>query len=402
MAINGHALRDVIDYRFYGAEERLALEIDRGGDRLALSAERRYGEELGLRFAEDLFDGLRRCSNRCEFCFVDQMPPGLRTSLYVKDDDYRYSFLHGNFITLTNWREEDWQRVAEQRLTPLYISVHATDDELRRQLLCNPEAPAILPQLRRLSAMGIEMHAQIVVIPDMNDGSPLEQASRDLVSLYPAVKSIGVVPVGLTRYHKGNVRLLSTEEERRTLELVGSLQGENLRRLGSRVVYAADELYLRVGWAVPPAEAYEGFPQLENGIGLVRQLLDDWGRMSERDFEFQKPRRGTAVCGTLISPILCGILRQLSDKGALDVQLKVVTNEFFGPTVTVSGLLTARDVLGALEGEDLREAVFLPRSMLDSEARLTLDGSTVPELRRALRVPVVVAGRLDELAGWCV
>jgi putative radical SAM enzyme (TIGR03279 family) len=396
-AINGHVLRDVIDYRFYGAEERLELEIKRDGARLSISGERRYGEEFGLRFAEDLFDGLRHCANRCEFCFLDQMPPGLRASLYVKDDDYRYSFLHGNFITLTNWREEDWTRVAEQRLSPLYISVHSTDDGLRRELLCNPEAPAILPQLQRLSAAGIDMHTQIVVISGKNDGTRLERTARDLVSLHPAVKSVGVVPVGLTRYHRGNVRLLSHDEEQRILELVDSLQEENLRRVGSRVVYAADEIYLRLDRAVPLAGAYEGFPQLENGIGLVRQLLDEWQRLWERGFRTRGPRRGTAVCGTLISSILGDIVQQLEAESGLNVQMKVVANQFFGPTVTVSGLLTARDVLAALEGEDLGEVVFLPRSMFDSEGVRTLDGASVQEMHRRLRVPVHPIAGLEQI-----
>jgi putative radical SAM enzyme (TIGR03279 family) len=397
LAINGHRVRDIIDYRFYGADERLELEIERDGKRLAFAADREYGEEFGLRFAEDVFDGIRRCVNRCEFCFVDQMPPGLRAPLYVKDDDYRYSFLHGNFITLSNWREEDWTRIAEQHLSPLYISVHSTDGAVRGELLCNPQAPEILPQLRRLAALGIAVHAQVVVIPGKNDGGRLEHTIRDLSSLHPAVQSIGVVPVGLTKYHSRNVRLLSTEEERLVLQTVQAWQEDNMRKRGSRVVYASDELYLRAGYAVPLSEEYEGFPQLENGIGLVRQLIDGWRELSEGGFELIAPRRGTAVCGTLVAPVLSGLLRELGAESGLDVELRPVTNEFFGPMVSVSGLLTAADVLAALENQDLPEVVFLPRSMFGAQGRLTLDGATVDEITVRLGVPVIPVTELDEV-----
>ncbi|MDH4208312.1 MAG: DUF512 domain-containing protein, partial [Anaerolineae bacterium] len=368
--------------------------------RLALDVQREYGEDFGLVFAEDVFDGLRRCANRCEFCFVDQMPLGLRASLYVKDDDYRYSFLHGNFVTLTNWSEGDWARVAEQHLSPLYVSVHATDDALRRQLLCNPAAPEILPQLRRLAALGIEIHTQIVVTPGLNDGAQLEHTMRDLAELHPAVQSIGVVPVGLTRYHKGGLRALTAEEERTILGSVTCIQEENLRTLGSRLVYAADEFYLRTGRAVPEAAAYEEFPQLENGIGLVRQLLDEGCSLLERAIEPVRMGRGTVVCGTLIAPVLGSLVGRISEQTGLDLELTVVANEFFGPTVTVSGLLTARDVLGALRGKDLGEAVFLPGSMFDSQGHLTLDGVTVNELQHPLGVPVVPAAGLGEILDY--
>jgi len=180
IAINGHILRDVVDYYYYGADEELEVEMERAGERLALHVQREYGEELGLEFAEDVFDGIRRCGNRCFFCFVNQMPPGMRQSLYIKDDDYRYSFLHGNFITLSNWTEDDWERVAEQHLSPLYISVHTTDPELRRRMFANPRLPDIGRQLRRLAQLGIEMHTQIVVLPGLNDGAQLDHTLDEL------------------------------------------------------------------------------------------------------------------------------------------------------------------------------------------------------------------------------
>ena len=403
MAINGHVLRDVIDYYFYAAEERLELEIERAGTRLALALNRGYGEELGVRFAEDVFDGLRRCSNKCSFCFVDHLPPGLRPSLYVKDDDYRYSFLHGNFITLSNWTEDDWERVAEQHLSPLYVSVHATDPETRNQLLCNPGAPDMGQQLQRLAGMGIEMHTQIVAMPGLNDGEQLEQTVRDLTALHPAVASIGVVPVGLTKYQTGDIRLLTPDEERTIVDSIILWQKENRRELGVGVVYPSDELYLRTGHSVPPAQEYDGFPQLENGIGLVRHLLDEWDTLGRERARSRLSGRGTLVCGTLIAPTLDRICRALKEGAGLDISTMPVTNDFLGATVTVSGLLTGRDVAHAPGGRDLGDAVFAPRAMFESQGQVTLDQVTKQDMEASLEVPVVVASSigavLDHFAG---
>lgn len=400
VAINGHDLRDVIDYRFYAAEERLEFEIERAGNRLALLLERGYGEELGLRFTQDVFDGLRRCSNRCSFCFVRQMPPGLRRSLYVKDDDYRYSFLHGNFITLSNWTEEDWERVAEQHLSPLYVSVHATDPKTRRQLLCNPHVPDILPQLKRLAEMGIEMHTQIVVTPGLNDGEQLERTVRDLLALHPAVASIGVVPVGLTKYHAADVRPLAPDEEQDIMDLIVPWQQENRRGVGVGIVYPSDELYLRTGYPIPPAEEYDGFPQLENGIGLVREFLDEWEESKRISSTQARSGAATVVCGSLIAPLIGDVCRDLKDRNGVDITVVPVVNEFFGATVTVSGLLTGGDVMGALAGRGLGEVVFLPRAMFEAEGRLTLDGKSMKEIEASLDVCVVAASGIGEMLEW--
>jgi putative radical SAM enzyme (TIGR03279 family) len=398
VSINSYALRDVIDYHFYAAEERLEIEIERAGKRLVLVAEREYGEDFGVGFAEDVFDGIRRCGNRCEFCFVDQMPPGLRSSLYVKDDDYRYSFLHGNFITLSNWSEEDWERVAEQHLSPLYVSVHATDHEVRQRLMCNPRLPDVREQLRRLTGMGVEVHTQIVVVPGVNDGQHLDRTVDDLTELFPGVRSIGVVPVGLTRYHSGEVRLLTDEEVGAVLGQVLPRQQENRRRLGVGLVYPSDELFLRAGYAIPTAEEYDGFPQLENGIGLARELLDDWEERKLKGL----PRTGgtgTVVCGTLAARLLSRLVQELSERIGVQIVVRPVENRFFGASVTVSGLLTGRDVMDALAGEELGEVVFVPRAMLDSAGRVTLDDVTTAEMEASLGAPVVRASTLGEVAG---
>jgi putative radical SAM enzyme (TIGR03279 family) len=399
LSINGHVLRDVLDYYFYAADERLEIEMKRAGKRLVLATDREYGEEFGVEFAEDVFDGIRRCGNRCEFCFVDQMPPGLRSSLYVKDDDYRYSFLYGNFITLSNWSEEDWERVAEQHLSPLYVSVHATDPEVRQRLMCNPRLPDIGEQLRRLTGMGIEVHTQIVVVPGVNDGQHLDRTVEDLTALFPGVRSIGVVPVGLTRYHSQGVRLLTEKEVRAVLGQVLPRQQENRRRLGVGLVYPSDELYLRAGYPIPTADEYDGFPQLENGIGLVRELLDDWEELKRRGAR-RTTGKSTLVCGTLIAPLMAQITGDLSQRLGVEITVRPVENRFLGASVTVSGLLSGRDVMDALEGQQPGEVVLLPRAMFDAAGRATLDDVTATEMEASLDVPVVQGSSMQEIADF--
>ncbi len=398
VSINGHLLRDVIDYHYYGADEELDLEIERAGKRLAFHVQRRYGEEFGLEFTRDIFDDIRRCNNRCAFCFVDQMPPGMRRSLYLKDDDYRYSFLHGNFITLCNWTDEDWERVAEQHLSPLYISVHATDLELRRRLFGNARLPDIRAQLRRLGQLGIEMHTQIVVLPGLNDGARLEQTVDDLTSLYPAVRSIGVVPLGLTKYHRAGLRLLTTQEEQAIMEQMVPRQAENRRRLGLALVYPSDELYLRTGIPVPPAREYNGFPQLENGIGLVRQMLDEWVKIKAGGVVSQEGS-AVAVCGTLIGPLLDRLVQEVSHLTKLDISIASVENAFFGPSVTVSGLLMGQDVVEAVGDRDVTDMVVLPRTMFDARGEVTLDDLTLEQMESDLGVAVRVASSIAEMMG---
>jgi len=278
LSINGHILRDVIDYRFYGAEEELELVVERGGERIVYEVERGYDQDLGIEFAEPTFDGLRLCNNRCEFCFFKGMPPGMRRSLYIKDDDYRYSFLFGNYITLTNLTEDDWGRLAEQRLSPLYVSVHATDLALRRCILGNTAAPDVIEQLKWLGSLGIQVHAQIVLIPGLNDGQYVTRTVADLATHYPTVQSIAVVPLGLTKYHRCPLRLYAPEEAKAIIAHISAWQREYRDHQGLNLVYASDEWYLLAGLEVPPAEEYDGFPQLENGVGLTRAGLRDVDR----------------------------------------------------------------------------------------------------------------------------
>jgi putative radical SAM enzyme (TIGR03279 family) len=367
VAINGRGLRDIIDVQFYAAEETLELLVERHGQRIQIAVHRDYEEELGLSFVNPTFDvDIRRCANNCDFCFAKQNAQGMRRSLYIKDDDYRYSFLFGNFVTLTNLTEDDWARLEEQRLSPLYVSVHATDPGLRRRFLGRSNAPNVMDQLLRLANLGIEIHTQVVLVPDLNDGERVARTIADLTSLFRRpVVSVGVVPIGLTKYHRGRCRTYTPDESKVILDQLERWGVENREQRGCGLVYPSDEWYLVAGWEVPPAEAYDGYPQVENGIGMVRQLLDEWAEARAGPPALH-PRSATLVCGTLIAPVMNRIVEELGQLTGVDLRLVPVVNQFFGPVTTVSGLLTGADVVAALQDQPLGDVVLLPKAMFTS------------------------------------
>ncbi len=396
LAVNGHPLRDVIDFNFYAAEEELEILGEREGRPFVVRTVRSYGEEWGLEFEEPVFDGIRRCTNNCDFCFVNQLPRGLRPSLYIKDDDYRYSFLFGNFITLTNLTEEDWERLAEQRLSPLYVSVHATDLNLRRELLGNPRAPDVLEQIRRLGELGIAVHAQVVLIPGRNDGAHLERTIEDLSALYPIVQSIAVVPVGVTKFCPSGLRPYTRAEAEAIVSTVLGYQRRFRRSLKRGLVYLSDEWYFMTGQPFPPAREYDGFPQLENGVGISRLFLDEW----EKHKRSLPPLRlkGVAVCGTMPFPLVKEVAGEFNELTGSQIEVVAVENHLFGPTVTVSGLMSGRDVLEALRGWTGNGLVLIPRVMLDAEGIVTLDDLTLEDLRGELGAEVLAVSHFHELA----
>ncbi len=403
ISINGHRLRDVIDYRFYGAEEELEVVLQRDGERIVYEIERGYDEELGVKFTQPTFDGLRRCTNRCQFCFINGLPPGMRPPLYIKDDDYRYSFLFGNFITLTNLTDDDWERLVEQRLSPLYISVHTSDHALRRRIL-GCDIPDIMDQLRRLASLGIQIHTQIVLIPGLNDGPALARTVSDLAALHPAIHSIAIVPVGLTRYHRGGYRPYNPQEAGPLIDRISGWQRSYRRQHGLNLVYASDEWYLLAGRDVPPADDYDGFPQLENGVGLTRLWLDGWDEVSSTHPSCgscipaaRGKRKVTLVCGTLIAPIMREIGAELADLSGASVEVTPVVNRFFGPTVTVSGLLTGGDVIEALRDRNAGDLVLLSRAMLDEAGKVTLDDLSPSDIESALNVSVKIVDTPEAL-----
>jgi putative radical SAM enzyme (TIGR03279 family) len=383
-SIDDRPVRDVIDVRFYAAEERLTLRVRRQGrGAFTIKAERRYDEPLGLAFEQPTFDGIRRCANRCEFCFVTQMPPRLRRSLYVKDDDYRYSFLFGSYVTLTGLEEADWQRIGEQHLSPLYVSVHATDLDLRRRILHRADAADVMDQLGRLIDLEIEVHTQIVVIPGLNDGRHLDRSIDALVELYPGVRSLSVVPVGLTRFHEGGCRVPTDAEMREVFRQVSAWQARLRAQIGVGFVYLSDEWYLRLGKDVPPLAAYDGLDLAENGVGLTRQFLETLGRGAGPRTEDHGSR--TLVTGTLFAPVLQRVMA-----GSAAVDVVSIANDFFGDTVTVAGLLTGQDVVGQLRGQDLGDVVVRPPAMFGGPEGQSLDEMWPPAIGEALEREVVV------------
>ncbi|MEA3377773.1 MAG: DUF512 domain-containing protein [Chloroflexota bacterium] len=389
LSINGHHLRDIIDVRYYGSEPFLRLEVRRDGDVHLLEVQRRYREPLGLEFHQALFNGVRRCNNHCEFCFVAQMPRGLRPSLYVRDDDYRHSFLFGSYVTLSNLTEGDWRRIDQQRLSPLYVSVHATELDLRRRFLGNPHAPDVMVQLRRLAQMGILVHTQIVVWPGVNDGIHLDRSISDLAGLYPAVRSLSIVPIGVTRYHRFDCRLHTDAEMQAVLERVSARQGRLRERLGVTFAYLSDEWYLRLGEDVPAAEHYDDLDLTENGVGLVRRFLTDQKPgLKSRLSSLASP---TIVTGTLFAPLL------RSAVAGLPADVVSVVNRFFGASVTVAGLLTAEDVIAQLKEWGPDGVVLLPPAMFAGPEGQSLDGMWPADVEEVLGRPVAVGDMPDRV-----
>jgi putative radical SAM enzyme (TIGR03279 family) len=396
IAINGQAVQDIFDYYLSLPEPRVDLEIDGPRGRRTVSIRKEPGEDVGLVFGPESFDGLRRCCNRCLFCFIDQLPSGLRPSLYVKDDDYRQSVLTGTYITLTNLTKEDWERILGLHLSPLYVSVHTVDPRRRAYLLGSRKAGEIREQLARLAAAGIEMHCQVVLCRQLNDGAYLEETLEYLSSLWPSVASIAVVPVGLTKYRQYLFPLhpFDRESSRRVLNQVARWQEQLRRRLGTRLVFAADEFYLLAGRPFPPAEEYEGFPQLENGVGVARLFMEEWQREVRRlPGKSESSRLALIVTGKAGYRVLSPLLAQLRARWRnARIELLGLDSRFFGPYITISGLLTGSDICWGLKPRLARlrreqAAVLLPNVAL-RENREFLDGYTLESVRRELSLPV--------------
>lgn len=393
LAVNGQCLKDIIDLSFALAEEEIELLIENGeGEREIIAFDKEPDEELGVEFESAVFDGIRRCGNRCCFCFVDQVAPGMRASLSVKDDDYRMSFLYGNFVTMTNFREEDFARIQRLHLSPLFISVHATDGDLRVKMLGSKRAGDIMRQLRRLGDMGVGFHTQIVLCPGVNDGTALEKTLADLCALRPSALSAAIVPAGLTRYREGlyPLRKFTKEEAASVILQVGKWQERSLAQTGSPFVYLGDEFYFMAGIPIPPAAHYGSFPQLENGIGLTRNFIMEWE--NEKVSASARPARLDVVCGKTAGPVIESLTQTL-DLAQVFVRTVAVENHFFGEDITVTGLLTGQDILAKLkEAGGPRTGVIIPRAALRAGEAVFLDDMPLAALQSALQVPIQVAG----------
>lgn len=407
LAINGQPCEDVIDVQYYSAEEWLELRLRRDGREIILAGERRYDQPLGIEFAHPTFDiDIRRCNNLCEFCFVLQMAPRMRRTLYIKDDDYRYSFLFGHFVTLTNLRGRDWERILEQHLSPLYVSVHATDLELRRHCLRNPNAPNIMTQLRELAAHNFEVHTQLVITPNVNDGEHMARSVRDLATLYPSVKSISVVPVGLTKYHRYGLETNSKDHANAVLDACEAWQRQFRPQFGVGFVYPTDEWYLVAGRPLPPLSAYDDLALHENGLGMVRGFLDEWDQVRRREVphlsaEKLRAKHITLATAALFAPTLQRAAAELAASSELSLHVQPITNRRLGEGITVAGLLTAEDVIGQLlplkEAAALGDLVVLPRIMFDHPEGVALDDQSPLDVARALGVPVALADWMGDV-----
>jgi putative radical SAM enzyme (TIGR03279 family) len=431
VAIGGQRLRDAVDFQFLAADEIIEVEAVRGGRTTIYEIEKDPDEDLGIDFQDAAFDGVRQCNNKCFFCFLKGNPKGMRKTLYVKDDDYRLSFFHGNFVTLTNLTEDDWSRLEEQRLSPLNVSVHATDLDLRRYLLGNANAPDVIKQLQRLGKIGIQAHTQVVLCPGVNDGAALDRTIADLAALYPTVQTISIVPVGATETaeeriapgaHANEITGISAAYARSIVEQARPHQRQLRRERGATVVHLADEFYLTAGLALPSAAHYDGFGQYENGIGMSRSLVDDWSRAKRRESlsTLKLGSRGlvresggangrqtrspgapigsmTWVCGTLVAALLGELALDFTAHTGVAVDVVPIENRFFGPRVNVAGLLVAADIESQLCGHDPGDLVVLPRYTLDYTGARFLDDVAPDEMQSRLGVPIAFASRLSEV-----
>jgi putative radical SAM enzyme (TIGR03279 family) len=391
-AINGAPLRDAIDFHFHAGDEELDVAYVRA-DRAGRARVVREGSDLGLTLEPPRPADIATCANKCVFCFIHQLPRGMRRSLYVKDDDFRLSFLHGNYITLTDLSEAELARIETQRLSPLYVSVHATDPEVRHRLLGQPRVRRdVLPVMERLARAGIAMHAQIVLVPGWNDGAILERSVRELSALHPGVVTTAVVPVGLTRHRERlpALRAVTEAESRALVTVVEGWQRTFRRALGTRFVWAADELYLQAGAPLPAARAYEGFAVAEDGIGLVRRFTDGLARAAARlPAALPRPRAVTVVTGEMFAPSLSRLVDGLAVAG-LRCHVAPVANEWFGRGIGVAGLLTGQDIERQLSGTDLGHEVLVPAAAVRDGEGVFLDDQTPEDLARALGTPVRV------------
>jgi putative radical SAM enzyme (TIGR03279 family) len=388
-AVNGHPLRDIIDYNFFSAEEELTLEIVKeDGEVWEVEIERGADEPLGLIFPAPL---PFKCGNKCVFCFVHQLPPGLRSPLYVKDEDYRLSFLYGNYVTLANIGRKEIARIKEQRLSPLYISVHATDAPLREKLLGKTGIIPVMEIMEELAASRITMHTQVVLCPGLNDGEDLERTVADLTRLRPWVSSLAIVPVGLTR-HRRRLPSLKPVTKLYAAAFVATWQPQAAslaENLGGPFLFLADEFYIKAGIPFPPLDAYGDLPQLENGVGMIPLFLAQAAKVIGQAKRL-KPGSATVVTGASPYRFLAAFLKDLSRKTGVDLRPVAVRNLLFGASVTVTGLVSGRDIIAGLKGRELGDVVLIPDVILKEGEGLFLDDMTVDEIEEELGVRVVV------------
>lgn len=393
LSLNGNPIADVLDYRFYLVTRHLELTLLRGTEEMKVLIRKGEYDDIGLNFETPLMDRKHSCRNGCIFCFIDQLPKGLRDTLYFKDDDSRLSFLHGNYITLTNTTDRDIDRMIKMRFSPINISVHTTNPDLRVRMMKNKRAGEVLSYLDRLAAAGLNLQGQIVLCRGINDGEELMRSMRDLSRYFPQLESVSIVPAGLTKYREGLYPLTSysKEEARAVIRMVEDYAKECLARFGSRLFHLSDEFYLKAEWPLPDEESYEGYPQIENGVGMIRSLEEEFMAALSLLTEEETAccRRVSVATGVAAAPLMRRLADALHEKvPGFHAEVYAVVNRFFGEEITVAGLLTGKDLAEQLKEKPLYETLYIPRCALRSEGDLFLCGMSLSALSESLNIPV--------------
>ena len=395
LSINDREIRDVLDYRFHLANHTVTLKLHRGPEIVTVTIHKQEYDDIGLDFETPLMDKKQRCENKCIFCFIDQLPGGMRETLYFKDDDSRLSFLHGNYITLTNMYDRDIDRIIEMHISPVNISVHTTNPELRCFMLHNKRAGEVLSYMQRLADAGITLCGQIVLCRGINDGEELDRSLRDLQALYPAMSSVSIVPAGLTRYRDKLYELTpyTPEECARIIEQVNRVGDECYEKYGTRIFCCADELYLSAGLPLPSGEYYGDYDQIENGVGMITSLCEEVAveleYADEYKAQFTSARHVSIATGVAAYDTVCRLAAQLEQTfDGLQVDVYRIVNHFFGETITVAGLLTGKDITEQLQDKPLGDCLLIPENTLRAGEDTLLDDMTVDELSQRLGVPV--------------
>ena len=390
--INGNEIEDIFDYQSYIPEDFLEVQVlTKDDEECTLEIEKEEDEDLGIEFESSLMDEYHSCCNKCVFCFIDQMPPGMRETLYFKDDDSRLSFLQGNYITLTNMKDKDIDRIIRYHLAPINISVHTTNPELRCQMLHNRFAGDVLQKIKRLSDAGIPMNSQIVLCKGINDGEELDRTIRELGEFLPYMESLSVVPVGLTKFRDNLPKLdpFTKEDALKVLEQIQGWQKHFKEKYNTSFVHASDEWFILAENDFPPEEYYEGYGQLENGVGMMRLLITEVeNRLAELEGD-SRERKVSIATAKLAYPTIVKLAQEVQDKYPnIQIQVYCITNHFFGEKITVTGLLTGQDIIAQLKNRDLGEELFLPSNVLKADEDIFLDDISLKELSDSLQVPV--------------
>lgn len=384
--INEQELTDIIDLSFALADEEIEMLIEHeNGEQEIIAFEKDMDEELGAEFESAVFGKIRQCANNCYFCFVDQVAPNMRDSLYIKDDDYRLSFLYGNFVTMTNMGPRDLERIHRLHLSPLYISVHTTNPKLRGEMLRTKRGELIMEQLAKLNEADVEYHTQVVLCPGLNDGAELDRTIQDIISMQPCAKTLGVVPVGLTKFRENcyPLKTFDAQGAKKVIEQVRHWQEKMRKQTGKNFIYLSDEFYLLAGEPLPKAEEYDGFPQLDNGIGLTRNFIEQWKETEINPNNYQKALNLDIICGKSAGKVIKNLVDELNIDN-LNANVLALENEFFGHEVTVTGLLTGQDIIKNLkQNKANRDGIIIPNCALREGEDIFLDDYTLEDIKKA-------------------